>query len=1121
MRVIFKTKFSRLRSRRLGSLLMIVILAVPARIAFSDASLADSPVPPDQAEFFETKVRPVLADSCLNCHGAKKQSSGLRLDSRAAILEGGLNGPSIVPGNADQSLLIQAVRWTHDDIKMPEKAKLPDASIEALAQWVRIGAPWPETSSGAAADQRAASSHWAFQPVKAVEPPQVKQNDWVRTPVDAFILDRLEKEGLQPSPIADRRVLIRRVTFDLIGLPPTIEEAVAFAQDKSPDAYERLIDRLLASPRYGERWGRHWLDVARYADTKGYVFTEERKYPYSYTYRDYVIQAFNSDKPYDLFIKEQIAADKLGPNHNREALAGMGFLTVGRRFLNDQQEIIDDRIDVVTRGLLGLTVTCARCHDHKFDPIPTEDYYSLHGVFASSYEPGELPEIPGHVPAELSKKFTAELAKAKEDVAHYIESVRAGFENEYRTKGAVFLQAAAELGFDPNHAKLEERAITDKLAPKRLRHFIARWRGLVENTKKGHDPVMTPWNLLSPIAEPEFAARAAEILKALQEKPDPAKPINPVVLHALASSPPSRLADVASRYGELLSEVEKRWEAVAKGGAKALPEPDWEAFRAVFFGEGGVLRVDSSLARGLMNTAENNRLTELKNAVSAVTVNHPGSPPRAMVMNDSTTLSNPYVFLRGNPGRRGKEVPRQFLGVLTHGGRVPFKHGSGRGELAEAIASKDNPLTARVLVNRVWHEHFGAGLVATPSDFGTRSDPPTHPELLDWLAADFMRNGWSIKNLHRRIMLSNTYRQTSDNRDDALAKDPLNRLVWKFNRRRLDFEAMRDALLEASGQLDMTLGGKGVPINEPPFSRRRTVYGFIDRQNLDGVYRTFDFATPDASSPRRISTIVPQQALFLMNSPFVIEQSKRLVASSEFQKADIPGRFTMLYGRLFGRAPSPEERMEGREFLDQAARLAKSPSALPTWRYGWGESDRTKHAIHKFKELPHWAGDHWQVSGKMPDDRLGFLQWHAGGGHPGHDSKHAAILRWTAPEDLAVKISGKLVQKAKPVEGNGVIGMVVSAKSGVLGIWEAHGNEVDTNLSRVEVKAGETIDFVVDPKENDAYDSFEWAPKLDSLDKPGKWAADIDFHGPRSPALTPWEEYVQVLFLTNEFVFVD
>ncbi|MCA1686681.1 MAG: DUF1549 domain-containing protein, partial [Planctomycetia bacterium] len=363
-------------SRRPGRVQLWRFVAVVLALATTGprAGASDSPVvTPEQAAFFEAKIRPVLVGSCGKCHGAAKQASGLRLDSREAVLEGGLNGPSIVPGEPDTSLLVQAVRRTHEDIKMPPKGKLPDATVEALAAWVKMGAPWTAETPRKAATGEAltmSAGHWAFRPVRPGPIPAVTDGDWVRTPVDAFILAGLETAGLRPSPEADRRTLIRRATFDLTGLPPSPDEVDAFLKDGRPDAYDRVVNRLLASPSYGERWGRHWLDVARYADTKGYVFNQDPRYPYSYTYRDYVIRSFNEDKPYDRFVVEQIAADRLGPKTDPGALAALGFLTVGRRYLNNNEDIIDDRIDVVTRGLLGLTVTCARCHDHKFDPIP-------------------------------------------------------------------------------------------------------------------------------------------------------------------------------------------------------------------------------------------------------------------------------------------------------------------------------------------------------------------------------------------------------------------------------------------------------------------------------------------------------------------------------------------------------------------------------------------------------------------------------------------------------------------------------------------------------------------------------------------------------------------------------
>ena len=351
---------------------------------------------PEAIDFFESRVRPILVDRCIKCHGPKKQSSNLRLDSREAALKGGDSGPSLVPAKPEESLIIQAVAQTHEDLKMPPGGKLPEPAVAIIRQWVALGAPWSantgqDNASVPTKGHDPAPPHWSFQPVGSPSPPPVEDRNWAGSPVDAFVLARLEAAGLTPSARADKRTLIRRATIDLWGIPPTAEEIEAFELDSTPDAFARLVDRLLASPRYGERWGRHWLDVARYADTKGYVFTQDRRYPYAYTYRDYVIKALNADLPYDRFVLQQLAADQLPRGDDPRALAAMGFLTVGRRFLLDQNEIIDDRIDVVCRGLLGLTVTCARCHDHKFDPIPTEDYYSLYGVFASSIEPAELP----------------------------------------------------------------------------------------------------------------------------------------------------------------------------------------------------------------------------------------------------------------------------------------------------------------------------------------------------------------------------------------------------------------------------------------------------------------------------------------------------------------------------------------------------------------------------------------------------------------------------------------------------------------------------------------------------------------------------------------------------------
>jgi len=725
---------------------------------------------PQVVEFFESKVRPVLAERCFRCHGPEKQKNGLRLDSRETMLRGGESGPVIVPGQPEKSLVMQAIQQM-GELKMPPDEKLPAEEIANLGAWIKAGAPWPGSVVAKEPVPETWKTHWAFQSVKKPTPPLVQHQDRVQTPIDAFILVELERHGLKLSTPADKRTLLRRASFDLIGLPPTSEEIEAFEADAAPDAFAREIDRLLASPHYGERWGRYWLDVARYADTKGYVFQEERRYAYAYTYRDYVIQAFNDDVPYNQFILEQLAADRLfaeakaaGKDPDAKSLAAMGFLTLGRRFLNNQHDIIDDRIDVTSRGLLGLTVGCARCHDHKYDPIPTKDYYSLYGVFASSAEPKELPLVAAPVQTPEYLAFAKELKIREQAVADY--------------------QVKNKAELDANNRKFKDE------------------------------------------------------LRALQKKAE------------------------------------------------------------------------------------------------AWTASSPAAPPRAMVLEDLPKPREPRVFLRGNPGSPGPAVPRQFLGVLAGDHRQPFQNGSGRLELAQAIAAPDNPLTARVLVNRVWLHHFGNGLVRTPSDFGLRSEPPSHPALVDYLAARFMEDGWSLKKLHKQIMLSSVYQQGSQPSADAAKLDPENRLWSHMNRRRLDFEALRDALLFVAGQLDTKIGGPAVEMFEAKPSKRRTVYGFIDRQNLPGMLRTFDFASPDASNPQRYETTVPQQALFLMNNAFVLDLARGLLKRPELAGVDdVQVRVRKLYRLVYGRGPTAGEITLAERFLAGAAGEdgPASSTALTAW----------------------------------------------------------------------------------------------------------------------------------------------------------------------------------------------
>ncbi len=1068
-------------------------------------------------EEFEKTIRPVLVERCYKCHGPEKQSGGLRVDSRASLLEGGEAGPALTPGEPDKSPLIQAIRYA-GDLQMPPKGKLDEPVVEALTAWVSGGAPWPEAPASATAAPEAWRDHWAFRPVRKPPMPAVKDAAWVATPVDGFVLAALEAKGLTPSPMADRRTLIRRATFDLTGLPPTEEECAAFEADPSPDAYDGLVERLLASPHYGERWGRHWLDVARYADSKGYVFVEDRRYPYAFTYRDYVVRAFNEDLPYDQFVREQIAADRLVTPQDTRPLAALGFLTLGRRFLNNPHDIADDRIDVVTRGMLGLTVACARCHDHKFDPIPTEDYYSLHGIFLSSEEPAEKPLLVPATPNAQYDDYHKQMTARRAVVEGSIEAKRAEFQADFRGRMGAYLSAAAELGLDPRNPRLEEVSRALGLPFPRTRGFIRQWSRVLERTKTGHDPLMAPWHALAALPADGFAPKAAELVKGWLEAPDPAHPVNPIVARALAEAPLTSMKDVAARYAAALTQVLT---------PPPAPSPEIAAERApleaLLAMADGPFTVEASEIHRLVDQTERNMLQQIAMQISELDATHPGSPPRAMAIQDSANPHDSPISLRGNPGRPGKVAPRR--GPLVTAGmneRKPYTVGSGRLELAQEITRPDNPLTARVMVNRIWMHHFGVGLVGTPSDFGTRSDPPSHPELLDDLASRFIEGGWSVKSIHRLIMRSNTYKQRGDDRPDCRAVDPTNKLLWKKARRRLEFEALRDSILAASGTLDATVGGRPMDLLAAPFSTRRTLYGLIDRQNLEGVYRSFDFPSPDTTSARRFSTVVPQQALFLMNSPFVADQTRHLAARAALAQASNPeDTIRRLYAAAYGRSPEPSEIAMGVRFLAAQA-AAPPPGPESGWITGFGSVDEATGRVADFQPLSHWTGTTWQTGPSVPFGEGSYLNLTVNGGHPGPNAKFSAIRRWVAPRDAILSVSGTLNHPVEP--GDGVRARLVSARSGVLATWQAHQQAIATTVERVEVKEGETLDFVVDCLASDNADGFQWSPALratDGVTGRASWDAAADFLGPPPEPLKPLEAYAQALLMANEFAFVD
>jgi mono/diheme cytochrome c family protein len=893
----------------------------------------------EQIEFFESKVRPIFAEHCYTCHSekAEKLKGGLRLDAPEAILKGGDTAPAIVPGDVEGSLLIKAVRYTDPDLKMPPKnKKLSAEQIASLEAWVKMGAPLPRsTASSHPPDEiaKVRARHWAFQPVKKPAMPAVKNSRWVQTPVDNFVLATLEKRNLSPAPMADRRTLIRRVSYDLTGLPPTYEEVEAFMCDQRPDSYARVVDRLLASPHYGERWARYWLDVARYADTKGYLAGgEERRYAFSYTYRDYVVRALNEDKPYNQFLIEQIAADKLQLGDDKRSLAALGFLTLGRRFLNNQNDIIDDRIDVVARGTLGLTVACARCHDHKFDPIPTKDYYALHGVFASSEEPGELPLLGPLKESADYQDYLKQKAKIEAESEEYKVKEIAQFIAELRQHVGDYLFAAHEAARLEDQSKFDTFAGERKVNPTVLRRWMT---DLVTRAKKP-DPIFQPWFDLAKLPEADFATNAKPLAVTWATSPST---INPAIAKALTGDALNSLKSVADTYTKLFKEIDAEWKAALEAAKKAtntapssLANADREALRQVLYAEGTPLVLPRAEAETILARKLGEGTAPFRNRIEALNWTHAGAPARAMALVDRSNPGNSHVLKRGNPSNPGEEVPRHFLEILSATNPPPFTNGSGRLELARAIASPDNPLTARVYVNRIWLHHFGEGLVNTPGDFGVRTEEPIYRALLDYLAATFVENGWSQKSLHRMILLSATYQQSSEAQSTEMKVDPDNRLLSHMNRQRLDFEALRDTLLDLSGKLDLKVGGLPVEIDTEPFAMRRTLYALIERQNLPAVFRTFDFANPDTSNQGRFHTTVPQQALFLMNSPFVIEQARNVAQRSEITKAaSAEEKIQALYRLVLQRSPQKAELELGEKFI--AAQPQKDSKLSPLEKY--------------------------------------------------------------------------------------------------------------------------------------------------------------------------------------------
>jgi hypothetical protein len=863
----------------------------------------------DPVDFFKSRVNPILVSKCHTCHTNLKMG-GLQLDSFEHLLKGGNSGPAVVPGSADQSRLIRAVSYVDERLKMPPQGKLSDEQIADLRTWINSGAHWVDSEPSPAAQPkeyvitREQRKFWAFQPVRKPELPEVRRASWVRSPIDRFILASLEAKGLEPAQPCDKITLIRRATFDLIGLPPTPDEVDAFLHDRSPGAFAKVVDRLLASPHYGERWGRFWLDVARYADVD-VLFPDGENFANAFRYRDWVIQVLNRDMPYDLFVKAQIAGDLIEDSEANKNIPkgslrpGLGLFALGPwyyKIVEPPKARADerhDRVDVLTRGFLGLTVACARCHDHKYDPIPTKDYYAISGVFANT-EAKEYPLASADVVKrydDQQKKIDEQEERIKKALAEERTRIGAAMAREtYR-----YLMAAL-----PN--------ASPQTAPGLDSETVERFRKYVVFSEKSH-PYLRVFDrqIASGATASELQATAegfqALVKSARSQREEIDKYNERVIEESKKSTDPYDIfckgCNVVTR--SLERDVYVLWTDLFGEEQRSIEK----APGLFYYGDKDIDRFLSPQVKARID-AMRAELESLKKAL-------PEHYPFLHVISDVEHPLDLKQALRGDPYNLGDPVPRHFLRILSDGSPVSLQAGSGRMELADAIASPQNPLTARVMVNRIWQHHFGTGIVRTPSNFGQVGSRPSHPELLDYLAVKFVESGWSMKAIHREIMLSSVYALSSGGSLENEAADPDNTLFRRANRQRLDVEAMRDAILSVSGKLDLSVGGK--PFEWDKGVNRRTVYGKVSRLQMERMLTLFDFPTPDMTSEQRPATNVPPQRLFFLNSDLVTQAARDLSERLHLEASDDPRRIRRAYKLLYGRDVSEPELQKGLAFL--------------------------------------------------------------------------------------------------------------------------------------------------------------------------------------------------------------
>ena len=891
------------------------IFALLPLLALSLAAEAQTPA---QLELFEKNARPLFAEKCQSCHNAKLKSGGIDFSSPGAIKEAASMGIFGSPAEPEKSVIVQALSY-QTQIKMPPQGKLPAETIAAIREWVAAGAPTPAVAVSAGNSLEGTGvrpvalrgvitdfdkNFWSFKPISLSAPPVPNSKDWAVNPIDQFILANLEKNGLKPAPAADKTTLLRRATFDLTGLPPNEKELQDFLSDQSPKAFENVVDRLLASPRYGERWGRHWLDAMRYADSTG--SDEDHRYPHAWRYRDYVVEAFNSDMPYNQFVREQLAGDILAVDPNSgvgyRGIVATGFLALGKKALAQKDlplkryDVVDDQIDVTAKAFLGLTVTCARCHDHKFDPIATRDYYQMAAIFAStlSYAGGETGD-PIQTPLAPSGEFEA-------------------FAQQWKDFNALEGKVAAIIDFDEDAQKHR-----DQEASKIAASMLAAYRVYAKGEALDAVGADARWvDYLKDANRPELAKWRAATDQNSQ---------------AVAAEYQEEFRRSAYQYDQDLSWWKGARSSFPKAGKVAGPRPRMTAGKDGFFvavwQDGGPLHRTreeqlASLPPEKAKEAEAllAQATELEKALPMKEV------PMACAVKEGDTMEQ-KIFVRGDYHNLGDPVERTVPAILRLSAPAPaVKTKSGRLELADWIVDPANPLPSRVMANRIWQGHFGDGIVRTPDNYGRLGERPSNPALLDYLAKTFMDGGWSIKKMHRLIMVSSTYRMSAAYDESTKSKDPENRLISHFPRQRLSIEEIRDAYLAMGGDLDLTMGGTldpGVGTDgetstgrismSPEKTNRRSIYLPLRRSNLPTLYTLFDFGDATTPDGHRNPTSVATQALFVMNSPLVIREAKNVVDSVLQRERQDKRRVEQIYLRVLDRRPDASEIDQGLTYL--------------------------------------------------------------------------------------------------------------------------------------------------------------------------------------------------------------